>query len=105
MAPLREAGGIEWHSVSQALGRRHVGFEVEHFDEQTRLNPLDTPTGAYSLVNLDAGIEPVLFGHRIGIDVTALNVGDTQYKSFLSRYKSFAFDPGRNVILQLTTIM
>jgi len=30
------------------------------------------------------------------------NVGNTAYRSFLSRYKEFALDPGRNLVLRLS---
>jgi hypothetical protein len=31
------------------------------------------------------------------------NVGDVAYRSFLSRYKKFADDPGRNVVFSVST--
>jgi outer membrane receptor protein involved in Fe transport len=105
MAPTRVAAGIELHGDRASWGHAHIGLDYEHFFEQTRLNPLDVPTGAYDLVDIDAGFQPVLFGHRIGVDVSAHNVGNTKYKSFLSRYKTFAFDPGRNIVVRISTMM
>ena len=31
------------------------------------------------------------------------NAADVQYRSFLSRYKEFALEPGRNIIIRVST--
>jgi hypothetical protein len=35
--------------------------------------------------------------------VALRNALNTRYRNFLSRYKSFALDPGRNLIVRLST--
>jgi hypothetical protein len=37
------------------------------------------------------------------VDVQVRNVADTAYRSFLNRYKEFALDPGRSIVLRVAT--
>jgi iron complex outermembrane receptor protein/hemoglobin/transferrin/lactoferrin receptor protein len=55
------------------------------------------------LVHVSAGREVKLFGRPMRLDVAVRNVFNTSYRSFLSRYKEFALDPGRNLIIRLST--
>jgi len=83
--------------------RAHVGVDVEIAAKQTRLGQFDTPTDGYTLVGLDAGIARQIAAHPVRLDVRVRNLADTRYRSFLSRYKSFALDPGRNILVRLST--
>ena len=85
------------------LGRSFVLVGVELDDEQRHLHPLDTPTHGYTLLNLGAGIEPVLGHRRYRVSLRVHNAGNTAYRSFLSRYKSFALNPGRDLVLRVST--
>jgi outer membrane receptor protein involved in Fe transport len=40
---------------------------------------------------------------QFAVDVQVRNVFDKEYTSFLSRYKTYALDMGRNVIVQVST--
>lgn len=103
MPPARGALGAELHGT--ALGwadRAYVGAEVEAATRQTRLNPLDVATGGYTLLNLSAGIERPLLGRDAHIDLAVRNLTNVSYRSFLSRYKEFALDPGRNITLRVS---
>jgi len=80
-----------------------VGGEVEHVAKQNRPNATDYVTGAYTLVNFDVGVERGLFGRATRFEVGVRNAGDVRYKSFLSRYKEFALEPGRNIIIRIST--
>ncbi|HVH68219.1 MAG TPA: TonB-dependent receptor [Gemmatimonadales bacterium] len=93
--PARAALGAEVRH-----GRAYIGSEVEVVTRQTRLNPLDIPTEGYSLLNLSAGFVRPLFGRVCHVDLAVRNATNVSYRSFLSRYKEFALDPGRNVILR-----
>ncbi len=79
-----------------------TGAEIEVATRQTRLNPLDIPTGGYTLLNLSAGFERPLAGRACHVDLTVRNATNVSYRSFLSRYKEFALDPGRNVVLRIS---
>jgi len=37
------------------------------------------------------------------LDIALRNALNARYRSFLSRYKGFALDPGRNLIVRLST--
>src|SRR5437764_1087888 len=53
----RVALGAELHRAGMGwAARAYAGAEVEGATRQTRLNPLDVPTGAYTLLNLSAGL-------------------------------------------------
>ena len=101
--PARAALGAELHRT--ALGwadRAYAGAEVEVSTRQTRLNPLDIPTGGYTLLNLSAGFVRSLFGRVCHVDLAVKNASNVSYRSFLSRYKEFALNPGRNVVLRIS---
>ena len=103
MPPPRTTLEAELHGV--ALGwaeHAHAGFDVEINSEQTRLGQFDTATDGYTLLGLDAGIARHIGSVPIRFDVRVRNLTDKAYKSFLSRYKSFALDPGRNVLIRLS---
>ena len=101
--PARAALGAELHrSVLDWADRAYAGAEVEVATRQTRLNPLDVPTGAYTLLNVSAGFVRPLFGRACHVDLAVKNATNVSYRSFLSRYKEFALNPGRNVVLRVS---
>ncbi len=103
MPPSRVALGAELHSSTLRWAERaRLAVEAQFVTRQTRLNPLDVPTAGYTLLNLEAGLERPLWGRGIQIDFAVRNIGNTAYRSFLSRYKEFALDPGRNLVLRLS---
>ena len=96
LVPPRRGGiGIEW--------RDRIGIDVEGYARQDRPNPLDTPTAGYTLVHVTGGSEVRLLGRVMRLDIALRNALNTRYRSFLSRYKAFALDPGRNLIVRLST--
>ena len=88
-------GGLGW------ADHAHAGFDVEIASKQSRLGPFDTATDGYALLGLDAGIARRVGSRPIRFDVRVRNLTDKAYKSFLSRYKSFALDPGRNILIRV----
>ncbi len=101
--PARGAFGAELHGAGWGgADRAYVGAEVQLATRQTRLNPLDVPTGGYTLLNLSAGFERPLLGRDAHFDLTVRNATNVSYRSFLSRYKEFALDPGRNITLRVS---
>ena len=100
----RAAVRVELHSAAGTWsGRPHIGVEAEFVGRQTRLNPLDIPTAGYALLNVDAGAEARFLGRAVRVDLTVRNAADASYRDFLSRYKEFALNPGRNVIVRVST--
>ena len=100
----RAALGAELHHdrAGRWADRAYAGAEVEVATRQTRLNPLDVPTGGYTLLNLSAGFVRSLFGRACHVDLAVRNATNVSYRGFLSRYKEFALDPGRNVVLRIS---
>ena len=96
--PARGAVGVALHG-----GGRRVGLEVEAVARQTRLDSLDIPTAGYALVHLDGGLVTAAFGRSWTLDLAVRNVANTRYRDFLSRYKEFALNPGRNITLRVAT--
>src|SRR5205807_3836631 len=112
MPPLRSTLGIEWQERTlTGEEREKVGVELEAVARQTRLDSLDIPTAGYRLVHLPSSVQRPPGGDsggRVGrrtlrIDLQIRNVANTRYRDFLSRYKGFALNPGRNIILGVST--
>jgi iron complex outermembrane receptor protein len=70
--------------------------------EQKRLDPEDFAPPGYTLVNAGAGVAFGLSNQILHVDLAVRNLFDQEYANFLSRYKTYAPDPGRNVTLRLT---
>ena len=101
--PPRTTLEAELHGVGLGWAEHaHAGFDVEINSEQTRLGQFDTATDGYTLLGLDAGIARHVGSVPMRFDIRVRNLTDKAYKSFLSRYKSFALDPGRNVLIRLS---
>jgi len=100
--PLHGAVGLVRGFNGGSLGASTAGLELELVAKQTRLSAFDVPAAGYALVNAEAGIRPNLGGQQLRIDLRVRNLGDRPYRDYLSRYKEFALDPGRNVTLRIT---
>ena len=92
--PLRAGIGLGWRDALE--------IDVDGYARQHRPSPLDIQTAGYTLVHVSAGREVTLFGRAMRLDVAVRNLFNTRYRSFLSRYKEFALDPGRNIIVRLS---
>ena len=95
LPPLRAAVGLGW--------RDRFSVDVDAYDRPKRLNPLDIPTPGYALLHLGGGADVRVFGRAMRLDISLRNALNQRYRSFLSRYKEFAFDPGRNLIVRLSS--
>jgi iron complex outermembrane recepter protein len=88
-----------------------VGVELELVAHQGRLGAYllpgtgltvaDVPTNGYALLGLDAAGTRSIGGRRLTAAIRIRNLLDTRYRDYLSRYKEFAFNPGRNVSLRV----
>ena len=102
MPPLRVVAGAEVHGPWPVRdGWGYLGGEVEHVAEPDRLNPLDLSVDAYTLVHLRAGLRGRLLGRETALELRVRNAGNAEYRDFLSRYKAFALNAGRDVVLRL----
>ena len=96
MPPARIGAGARWES-----GRYSLGAEARHGLAQRRVSggDVDVPTDAYTLVNLNAGVQWLVGNAQQEVLFRVDNVGDVRYYDASSRIKSFAANPGRNVSL------
>jgi hypothetical protein len=53
-------------------------------------------------VNLGAGVAIPMGERTVAVDLQLRNALDESYASFLSRYKTYALDPGRNFVVRVT---
>jgi outer membrane receptor protein involved in Fe transport len=104
MPPLRGRLEAEWHKVALSWADRlAVGAAVEMVGRQTRLAPYDIPTGSYTLLDVSGSLSRRFGALPLRFDLQVRNVADTKYRDFLSRYKAFALNPGRNIIVRCST--
>jgi iron complex outermembrane recepter protein len=95
MPPARVGGSLRWEG-----GALTAGGAVRHAFSQARVGLDDeTPTAAYTLVDLDAGVRLHDGGVVHSVTLRAENLTDRAYRDAASRIKAFAPNPGRNVAL------
>lgn len=104
IAPVRVNGGVRWEGRSgRILLAPSLSLKAEYNPKQGRLDPDDVAPDAYTLVHAGAGVAMLAGASVIRLDVQVRNLFDETYRSFLSRYKLFADDPGRNVVVRVST--
>ena len=74
----------------------------ESHARQTNLDPEDFAPPSYTLVHLGAGFMVPMGARAVALDLQLRNAFDKEYASFLSRYKTYALDPGRNFVVRLS---
>lgn len=96
MPPARIGGGMRYET-----GRYSLGADVRHGFAQDRVSggDVDIATDAYTLVNLNAGIQWLVGNALQEVLLRVDNAGDARYFDATSRIKSFAANSGRNVSL------
>lgn len=83
----------------------YVQFGHVFVARQTRYNTgsdFAPPPAAYHLLNLNAGTQFRLNKHNLGVNVSVDNLANTLYKDYMNRFRYYADDIGRNVVLRLT---
>lgn len=92
-----EAGRSQWFQSA------YFSVGGESNSKQTKLDPEDFTPEGYTLANLGAGVILPLGQRTFGIDLQLRNVFDKEYANFLSRYKTYALDPGRNFVVRVSS--
>ncbi len=54
-------------------------------------------------MNAEAGFQPRVAGTSLRVDLRVRNIADKSYRDYLSRYKEFALDPGRNFVIRISS--
>jgi outer membrane receptor protein involved in Fe transport len=102
MPPRRITGGAEIHGAwPSGDSWAFLGAEVESVAKPDRLNPFDFAVDGYTLLHFSAGWRGDWMGREAGVDLRVRNAANTEYRAFLSRYKAFALNPGRDVVLRV----
>jgi iron complex outermembrane receptor protein len=61
------------------------------------------PTAGYGLLNLEIGANAIVLGRlRVEPSLSVRNVFDRRYRDYLSRYRLFVDEPGRDIVFRLT---
>jgi iron complex outermembrane receptor protein len=61
------------------------------------------PTAGYALMQVEAGTSGLRVGpRRFDVSLSVNNALDTRYRDYLSRYRLFVNDAGRDVVLRVT---
>jgi iron complex outermembrane recepter protein len=61
------------------------------------------PTAGYGVMQVEAGTRALpLLGRRVDVSLSVNNALDTRYRDYLSRYRLFVNDAGRDVVFRVT---
>lgn len=103
MPPFRLTAGVRWEGAGRGtITDPYLDLSGETNARQTRLDADDFAPDGYALVHLGAGATVAMGQTPLTVDLQVRNLFDTAYTGFLSRYKTYALDPGRNVVLRMT---
>ena len=102
--PLAGDVGIDWR-LSELSWATHASLSVdaEFAARQTRVVAYDLGTAGYGLLHFGAQLEKPVGGRAFRLELAVRNALNTSYKNFLSRYKRFALDQGRNIVVRIGT--
>ncbi|EMO72401.1 TonB-dependent receptor [Leptospira santarosai] len=104
--PNRVRAGLRW-TESSILGLKDFYFSINgrFYDSQYRVDPKETPTKGYNLIDIGLGFELPHLGDgtsQPSVDLSVQNVFNVSYADHLSRYKDYALNPGVNAILKIS---
>jgi iron complex outermembrane receptor protein len=93
-----------WNSAHLAGAYFELGTTV--VQRQTYVPPVTIyklPTAGYALFNAQIGAASITAGRlRLEPSLAVRNLFNRQYRDYLSRYRLFVDEPGRDVVLRLT---
>ncbi|HEX9394825.1 MAG TPA: TonB-dependent receptor [Gemmatimonadales bacterium] len=102
--PLVGDVGIDWRlSELWWATRASLSVDAELAARQNRIAAYDVPTAGYGLLHFSGTLEKPIGGRAVRVELAVHNALNTPYKNFLSRYKRFALDPGRNIVVRVGT--
>ncbi|MGA2623717.1 MAG: TonB-dependent receptor [Bacteroidota bacterium] len=80
----------------------YLSFDAKVVLDQNRVAELETSTGGYTLFGIRAGGELPVMSEMVKVDCSVENLLNRAYADHLSRYKAYAFNPGRDITLKLS---
>jgi iron complex outermembrane recepter protein len=84
----------------RVVQRPYVRFGAEAVAAQRRIDPRDIATDGYALASIAAGGTMLTARGPVTMDLAVRNLFGTSYRDFMSRYKAFAWAPGRALTLR-----
>jgi len=87
--------------VGRALRDGYVGVNGETHARQRHLDPKDFAPPGYTLLHFEAGFVVPVAGEDVTVDLSLRNALDARYTRFMNRYKSYALEMGRNLLLKV----
>jgi iron complex outermembrane receptor protein len=104
--PPRVDVNPELHSAQIGWAQQaYVGLDTEVVWAQHRTPALDRATDGYVLLHVDGGFSRNIGARSYRIQVRLRNLTNKAYRDYLSRYKEFADNQGRNIVLRIATDM
>ena len=101
--PFRATYSIKLEGGDQGrLQQPYFSIGGESNARQTDLDAEDFAPEGYTLVHLGAGVVVPMGERTMALDFQLRNAFDKEYASFLSRYKTYALDPGRNFVVRVS---
>jgi iron complex outermembrane receptor protein len=75
---------------------------VRRLDQVPPATVYKLPTDGYALFSAEIGARELhILGQRLEIGLSARNLFNTRYRDYLSRYRLFVDDPGRDLVLRV----
>jgi iron complex outermembrane receptor protein len=93
---------LEGESIG-AIAGPYIALQGETNVRQGDPDPEDFVPDGYTLAHAGGGFSIPVGDRMLGVDVQVRNLFDRSYQNFLSRYKTYALDPGRNVVLRVSS--
>lgn len=93
---------LQEKQIGKSIYNPYVSFSTKIVSAQNNVDPLETTTDGYVLLKAGLGFDFVLSKSIASVDFSVDNIADTKYVDHLSRFKSFAMNPGRSFNLKLS---
>jgi iron complex outermembrane receptor protein len=104
MPPFRLSYGVRYEAAASGrLTAPYLDLGGETHAEQGRPDPEEVAPPGYTLFHLGAGVGLGVGRSVVQVDLSVRNLFDTAFTAFLSRYKEYALDAGRNLSLRVST--
>jgi len=99
--PFRFTYGVTLEPALRGVERPYLGLSAETNVRQGRTDEFDFAPAGYTLLSLGSGLALPVGNRSLGLDLSVRNLLDSRYASYMSRYKEYALDMGRNVTLRM----
>jgi len=104
MPPPRGSFEAEYQTTELRWATRlYVYGQWEHVWRQSRLSTFDVATEGYNLLHGGCGVEKRIARRPMRLELNVRNATNAAYRDFLSRYKEFALNPGRDLVVRVGT--